>query len=782
MEYRKKEIKQKIDFLNNQIDLLQQQKNQLEVELKSFDNLISITDPEKVAIFRSLFIGRQDVYAKLWISKKTGKKGYSPVCKNEWVKNICIKPAGKCSDCTVKEYLPFNNDVINNHLTGKIVVGIYPLLINEKSRFLAADFDKETWREDVTAFKKACTDAGVPAYVERSRSGNGAHVWVFFSEEVPAYLARKLGTYLITLTMSGRYQMDMKSYDRLFPNQDYMPQGGFGNLIAIPMQKEAAQAGNTLFLDENLNPYADQWHLLKNALRLSLQEINGILSKAGVSTVPVLLAKDNPVDENDKPWLIMPSGRSTYEPKFDNLPKVIEVVLANKIYVSVKDMPSALLNRIRNLAAFQNPEFYRKQKMRFSTYNTPRIVDCSEIDRGYIILPRGCIEELKIMLNGYGISMAVKDERIQGSEIKAKFKGKLNPAQKEAVRDILKHETGVLSAPPGFGKTVIAADIISERKRNVLILTHRKPLLDQWVAQLGIFLGKDKKEIGKISGGKKKITGSIDVAMVQSLEDNGKVNDVVADYGFIIADECHHVSAFTFENILSAARAAYVLGLTATPYRKDGHQPIIHMQCGPIVHEIKQKDMASSIGERKVIVRNTEFTYENSEKAVIQDIMTALVTNEDRSAMLIADIVQVANSGRFPMVLTERKAHLAYLENKLIEKINTIVPLFGGMGKKKIKAAMGMLAESKPGDSRVIIATGSYVGEGFDLPGLDTIFLTTPLSYKGRLVQYAGRIQREYEGKEEVRIYDYLDVNVPVLKKMYAKRLKTYKMMGYDIK
>ncbi len=781
MDNKKNEIQKKIEGISEQIRLLNQLKANLEVDLKTVENIPVISDEEKVRIFKSLFIGRQDVFAKLWISKKTGKKGYSPVCKNEWVKNICIKPAGKCADCTAKEYIPFNDEAILNHLNGRIVAGVYPLLANEKCRFLAADFDKESWQEDVKAFRNACLEAGVPAYAEKSRSGNGAHVWVFFNEEIPAYLARKLGTYLITLTMSGRYQLDMKSYDRLFPNQDYMPQGGFGNLIALPFQKEAAQAGNTLFLDENLEPYIDQWGLLKKIVWVSFQDITRVLSKAGVSTVPVLLAKENPVDENDKPWMIMPSGRSTYKPKFDNLPRDIEVVLANKVYVSVKDMPSALLNRIRNLAAFQNPEFYRKQKMRFSTYSTPRIVDCSEIDRGYLILPRGCIEELRSLLNEYNIAMSLKDDRIRGSEIKVKFKGKLNPIQKDAANEILQHETGVLSAPPGFGKTVLAAYIIAQRKKNTLILTHRKPLLEQWIAQLGIFLGVDKKEIGKIGGGKRKITGEIDVAMVQSLEDDGKVDDIVAQYGFIVADECHHVSAFTFEKIMSSARSAYVLGLTATPYRKDGHQPIIHMQCGPIVYEIKQKDIASAIGEKKVIVKNTGFTFENSEKAAIQDIMKALVTNEARSAMLINDIAEAASQGRFPMVLTERKEHLAYLEKQLAGKVKIIVLLSGGMGKKKIKASMDMLNASQSGDSRVIIATGSYVGEGFDLPGLDTIFLTTPLSYKGRLIQYAGRIQREYEGKEEIRIYDYLDLNVPVLKKMYEKRLKTYKIMGYTV-
>ncbi len=781
MEEEKREIQKKIDNVARQMALLNQLKTKLENDLKVIENIPTLNDAEKVQIFKSLFIGRQDVYGKLWISKKTGKKGYSPVCKNEWAKNICIKPAGKCSDCTAKEYLPFTDEVISNHLNGRLVVGIYPLLTNEKCRILAVDFDKESWKEDVAAFRQACSEAGVTGYIERSRSGNGAHVWVFFSEEVPAYLARKLGTYLITLTMSGRYQLDMKSYDRLFPNQDIMPQGGFGNLIALPMQKEATLSGNTLFLDEGLEPYIDQWSVLKNINKLNIQNISSILSKAGVSTVPVLLAKDNPVDENDKPWMIMPSGKSTYKPKFENLPREIEVVLANKVYLSVKDMPSALLNRIRNLAAFQNPEFYRKQKMRFSTYATPRIVDCSEIDRGYLILPRGCIEELKQLLAEYNIAMLVKDERVIGKEINVKFYGKLNEAQKEAAKDILKHETGVLSAPPGFGKTVLASYIIAQRKKNVLILVHRKPLLEQWLTQLGIFVGKDKKEIGKIGDGKRKPTGNIDVAMVQSLEDGGKVDDIVAGYGFIIADECHHVSAFTFEKILSSARAAFVLGLTATPYRKDGHQPIIHMQCGPIVHEIKQKDMASSINEYKVIMCHTNFAYENSEKAAIQEIMSALVASESRNLILVNDIESAVKQGRFPMVLTERKEHLLFLEKQLTGKVKTIVPLFGGMGKKKIKAAMDLIGASQPGDSKVIIATGSYVGEGFNLPGLDTIFLTTPLSFKGRLVQYAGRIQREYEGKDEVRIYDYLDINVPVLKKMYTKRLKTYRMIGYNV-
>ncbi len=474
----RKALEERIKEIDEQIALLNTIKNQSLAKLQSLPQITAQqpnpvinsqtqTSADKIALFKSYFRGRDDVYAKLWINNKTGKKGYSPACKHEWDQALCRKPNIKCSECPNQGFLQPDETAIRQHLTGAQVMGIYPMLKNESCYFLAMDFDKEHWLDDVRAIMQTCHEEGVTAAVERSRSGNGGHVWIFFSEEVPALLARRLGSFLITQSMSQRYQMDMKSYDRLFPSQDTLPKGGFGNLIALPFQKEAITRGNSLFIDRSGKPYTDQWQFLASVKKMSYKEVESMGEQA-VKKDQVIAARPSPVEENDEPWMRLPSGKKRFKVDVKDMPQSIEVVLANRIYIKIGQGSPVLYNQLKHLAAFQNPEFYKKQRMRFSTYDTPRVICCAEIVDGYLSLPRGCLEDAQALLKEYDIKLNMEDKRITGNETNFDFDGTLSLQQEEALKGILDVDFGVFVAPPGTGKTVLAIAAIAKRKTNVL--------------------------------------------------------------------------------------------------------------------------------------------------------------------------------------------------------------------------------------------------------------------------------------------------------------------------
>jgi len=783
---RRRGIIESIQKLDTKISSFNQQKQQLLRELKS----IPIIEPsvaipedfspnEKVRLFKELFRGRTDVYAKHWISKKTGKSGYSPVCKNEWAPKICQKAIAKCSDCPHREFMPFDESVILRHLNGNLIAGIYPLLDGDLCCFIAVDFDKDGWQDNIAAFKQTCLENNIPVAVERSRSGNGAHAWIFFEDKLPALTARRLGSFLLTETMSKRYQLDMKSYDRLFPNQDTLPKGGFGNLIALPLQRETAKLGNSLFIDDNFKPFPSQWELLASIKKVPVDEAQRLANHAAAEG-KVIGVRISPTEETDPPWLQLPSGKKRYLPVIGSLPESVELVVANRIYIRTDALPSVLLNQLKRLAAFQNPEFYRRQSLRLSTSLTPRVISSSEIMDGYLSLPRGCFNDTYCVLNEYGIKTNIRDERVIGITKRFRFHGKLIKEQKLAAKKILTDEIGVLSAPPGTGKTILAIYAIAKRKTNTLILVHRKPLMEQWRKQLSVFLGLDLDKIGQIGGGKDKSNGVLDIAMIQSLEDKGSVDDRVANYGFVIVDECHHVGAVSFERVMMAAKAKFVLGLTATPYRRDGQQPIIHMQCGAIVHQIKHQGVLQGILNCFLIPRITLFDCGWTDKSNIYELWPKLVTDVGRNEMIVNDIKRAIAEERFPLILTERKEHLAILERMLKPHIENLCVLYGGIGIKERRKIFDRLNSADA--SKAILATGAYIGEGFDDPRLDTLFIAMPIAFKGKVIQYAGRLHRKHYAKTEICIYDYVDQKVSVLAAMYKKRLKAYKTMGYEIK
>ncbi len=494
---------------------------------------IPTTAKEKVHLFRQLFRGRDDVYPKLWVSTKTGNKGYSPVCGNEWIQGICNKPTIKCSDCPNRVLLPLNDRVILDHLQGRSTIGVYPLLEDETCHFLAADFDNESWVEDVTAFVDTCRGFGIPVAVERSRSGNGAHVWFFFSSPVPAASARRMGCYLLTETMSRRHRLAMTSYDRLFPNQDTLPRGGFGNLIALPLQYKPRQAGNSVFLDQNFQPHPDQWAFLASLTRISPSTVETIARDAARQgkTIGVRTASTSEDGKNDTPWERPPSGWPEKTSITEPIPAKVHAVLSQRLFVDKTDLPPALIDQIKRLAAFQNPEFYKKQRMRLSTALVPRVISCAEELSRHIALPRGCRDELAELLRHYDSRLVIDDQRHSGEPLNVRFHGKLTDIQQQAVNTLYKQDIGVFVAPPGTGKTVVGAWLTAKRQTNTLILVHRQPLLDQWISQLALFLGLEPRDIGQIGGGKRRPNGRLDVAMIQSLGRKDNVDDLVANYG-----------------------------------------------------------------------------------------------------------------------------------------------------------------------------------------------------------------------------------------------------------
>jgi superfamily II DNA or RNA helicase len=464
----------------------------------------------------------------------------------------------------------------------------------------------------------------------------------------------------------------------------------------------------------------------------------------------------------------------------------LELVLGNQIYIAKEGLHPALRNRLLRLAAFQNPEFYKAQAMRLSTYGKPRVIACAEDHPHHIGLPRGCLDEVRQTLTDLGVRPAVRDERYAGRPLDVSFHGELRPEQKAATDAMLADETGVLAATTAFGKTVVAAWLIAQRGVSKLVLVHRRQLLDQWIERLSAFLGIPAKAIGRIGGGRRRPTGLLDVAVIQSLVRKGVVDDCVADYGHLIVDECHHLSAHSFEQVTRQAKARFVIGLSATVARKDGHHPIIFMQCGPVRHRVNARAQAAARPfEHFVLVQPTSFqpnrSPEPDKRVEFQALYQELVDDEVRNRRICDDVVESVNSGRSPLVLTERNEHLGRLATLLGDRVRHLVVLRAGMGKKQRQVVADQLAAIPPEDSRAILATGKYVGEGFDDPRLDTLFLTLPVSWRGTIAQYAGRLHRLYDGKREVRVYDYADLNVPMLARMFDRRCRGYEAIDYTL-
>ncbi|RLA06447.1 MAG: DNA helicase, partial [Gammaproteobacteria bacterium] len=613
-----------------------------------------------------------------------------------------------------------------------------------------------------------------PHAIEISRSGNGAHLWLFFSEIVLAKNARLLGFGLLDKAMEIHPDLSFDSYDRLFPNQDLMPDGGFGNLIALPLQYQARQRGNSLFVDINLKPYHDQWKFLSQVKSISSTQLDKLLTLLTPSTTASTNSK---IIDNLPPW---EQGLANKKILIENCPEQLTITLANYLYIKISELPPTLIARLKRLASFSNPVFFKTQALRFSTHGIPRYISCARLEQGYLFLPRGCFDNVIELLKEQNITIDINDKRQVGNKLKnLNFLGTLRKDQTKAVNAMCRHSIGVLHAPTAFGKTVAAIGIIVKRKTNTLILTHSLQLLEQWQERLKSFL--NDTDIGIIGGGKRKPTGQIDIATYQSLinKKDNSVEPIIQQYGQIIIDECHHIPAPRYEMLLNEVHSKYVLGLTATPDRQDGHQKIIFMLAGPIRHKVKSNHAEKF--EQQVIVTKLYSApavnlFNAEQRPRITDVYRWLTENKIRTQRIITDVITKISEGKHPLVLTERREHAEQINNILIENNIQTVILRGAMRAKERKAANEQLDEAQ-----VIVATGKYIGEGFDLPKLDTLFLALPIAWKGSLAQYAGRIHRESEGKDLVTIYDYVDSSIPMLERMFNKREKGYKAMGYQI-
>lgn len=717
-----------IKNLQFKLDALQKQKYKIDDEIlnikKQIEKLSPFTKSQKISLFKSLFIGREDVYAKYWVSKDGLKKGYSP----------------DTYTFRRNDYISVDDAVVQSHLEGKIRLGTYVVVSGSMTKFLVIDLDKASFIEDTRAIKKVCVEMGLHPLYEISKSGNGIHIWFFYENLTKASDARKFGDMLITKAMDTTSGIDMNSYDRMFPNQDFVPSDALGNLIALPLHFGSRKDGKTVFIDvDTMQVFDDQWVVLKSVKKISTMKLSNILIN--------IVGQDSLM-----PWEIKQDVPILF-------PSFTKAVLFDALYIEKLELSYPLLNKLKRFASFSNPGFYLRQRLRKSTFNTPRVISFYDLSQRYIILPRGLINRVKQFFKNHNATLIIEDKRAIKRINSLDFKLTLRAEQKIALDNMLKHEYSLLIAPPNFGKTAIASAMIAKRKVNTLILVHKTILLDQWALRLSEYFDIDIKTIGKLGKGKKKLTSQIDIATLQSLKNRP---ELIEEYSQIVVDEAHHIPAVSFEIPLKKFKGRYVIALSATPIRKDGMHPIMFMQCGDIAHEIKMKKV--KIHELKTIKTNFETLEEN-----FAAILNELTEDFERNNLIIQEIEKLYD--RKILVLSERIEHLNILYGLLQGKEIDSTLLHGGLSQKMQKKA---LKETLGAD--IILSTSSYMGEGIDLPHLDTIVFTMPISFSGRMVQYLGRVGRL--GQRCLAI-DFVDENTPMLKSTFNKRTKGYKQMGY---
>ncbi len=772
---------------------------------------------EKMAnMFFFRFWGRQDVYAKRNEKKDTGEASYFTQCHNFWQEGCPKKRREKinCKDCRYQSYKQLTKENILAHLRGRSynasdVIGIYPLLIDGTCRFFVYDFDNhekgaekkdfanedDTWIEEVEAMRKICVLNGIDPLVERSGSGRGAHIWIFFDKPISAALVRKFATALLD---KGAEQVNLKSfkyYDRMLPAQDVLPEGGVGNLIALPLQGKALKDGNSAFIDSNWNAYPNQWEILWSKPRLS-QEFIETKIREWQTVIEVLEVEEDDNEDREKPW-----KKSRKFSKADVDGKM-HLTLSNGIYVDSINLKPALQNKIRRMAAISNPVYYKNQAIGTSNYDTARWIYLGQDHlSGYIEIPRGLYGTVIDNIEQAQIAYEIEDERQLGRKINVEFNGELREEQKVAMGEMIKFDNGILHAATAFGKTVVCSAIIAEKKVNTLIILESSALMEQWKEALEKFLDineelpeyktktgrvKVRKDvIGRLQGAHDSMTGIVDIAMAGSLCKKGEFHNLLNQYGMVLVDECHHAASDTIANVLKEVKAKYVYGVTATPKRGDGLEKINYMLLGPIRHSYTAKEKAKAQGiDHLVYPRFTPIVIPRgviTKKMHPNEAYDIIRDNEMRDDIIIDDIKECVSVGRTPVVLSRYKEHSQKLYERLKDYADHVFLMTGNNSKKEHKNILEQLHQVDVQETVILIATGSLIGEGFDFPRLDTLFMAMPVSFRSVVEQYAGRLNRDYEGKENVIVYDYVDTHIPMFDNMYAKRLKAYKQIGYAV-
>ncbi|MCM1235775.1 MAG: DEAD/DEAH box helicase family protein [Ruminococcus flavefaciens] len=774
-----------------------------------------ITDDD-ANLFFSMFWGRTDVYSKRTIKKTTGEVNYYTQCDNFWKKG-CPRIAGskiKCQDCESRAYKKLEKEQILAHLRGCAedatdVIGIYPLLADDTCRFIVFDFDNhekeaekhdfanvdDTWKEEVDTLRRICEINDIDALVERSRSGLGAHLWIFFQKPVEASLARKFGNALLQKGADSVNLKTFRFYDRMLPMQDHLPEGGVGNLIALPLQGQALKDGNSAFIDENWNAYSDQWDILLSKRKLTKEFIEDKMKEWKAQT-SYIVAESTEIfkEDSEKPW-----DKTNHFLKED-VDGILQIILFNGIYIATENLQPRIQNQIRRLAAFSNPIFYKNQAMGLSNFANARFIYLGSDGDGYIKIPRGLLESIIAECDNADIKYHIEDRRCAGRRINVKFQGELRGSQISAVENLIKKETGILSAATAFGKTVVCCDVIAKKKINVLILLQSSALMDQWEDALQKFLDIDeelpeyetpsgrkkrrKSVIGKLQGAHDSTTGIIDIAMVGSICKNGEYHNRMKDYGLVILDECHHAASDTIVDVLQEVSAKYVYGVTATPFRGDGLEKINYMLLGPIRYKYTSKDRAKEQGiDHLVYPRFTRAVAPrfSQDKMHPNEAYEIVRNNEDRDELILGDVRKCIADGRTPVILSKYVDHSQRLYRKMADYADRVFLLSGRNSKREHKEILNHMNQVRSDESMILVATGKLIGEGFDFPRLDTLIMATPVAWKGVVEQYAGRLNRDYAGKKNVIIYDYVDSHIAMFDRMYYKRLKAYKQIGYDI-
>ena len=755
-----------------------------------------------------MFWGRQDVYAK-----RARNGNYYPQCDNRW-NNLCPKYRGEkvwCDECENTKYMALTLRTIKNHLIGAKedgtdVIGIYPLIPDGTCRFIVFDFDNHekdaekndfanndnTWHEEVDALRIICEKNGIKPLVERSRSGRGAHVWIFFSRKISASLARNFGFLLLD---KGAAAINLKSfhyYDRMYPSQDSSQ--GIGNLIALPLQGQALKSGNSAFVDKNWNAFPDQWdELLNNTPKLEPDHIYELMTKwqAELAQERGMLLSPQNIDR-PKPW-----NRKENFSMSDVIGK-LHIVLSDGLYIDTLNLMPRIQNQIRSLAAFDNPVFYKNKKLGYSNYYNFSAVYLGRDENGYIYIPRGLKERLIEECNKAGISFDIEDIRSKGRPLRISFNGELKPQQQLATDGLLQYDNGILSAATAFGKTVVCSYLIAKKKVSTLILVQNKELLNQWVDELTRFLSVDEESpayttpkgrikkrdsvIGILHGNKNTLTGIIDIAMIQSLANKEDFNDILKSYGMVIMDECHHGASGTATDVLKKIRAKYVYGVSATPKRGDDLEKIVYMLIGPVRHRFTAKERALQQGIGHYIYPRYTRVVDTMESRNDINGAYALISNSKvRDEMLVEDVTECISQNRTPVILTKQKDHAKRLYKYLQGCADKVYLLYGDNTDKENSLIIENMRNLSSDQSMILVATGQKVGEGFNYPRLDTLMLAAPLSDPSRVEQYVGRLNRDYPGKQDVIVYDYIDSHIRLFSNMYKNRLKTYKRIGYEV-